>query len=93
MSQLSHMQVLEAIVDLATQVMPTVMEAESVIHVEDAGDCRTQLRDAAIVVLNHPELTTAELSTYNGVQWPPLFDKSDPHYLRVFIALVRAIYN
>lgn len=92
-STLSHAQVLDAIVDLSAKVMPVVMERENEIPVESNEDAREQIRQAAIVVMNNSKMSPLELSLFKGVEWPPLFAQTDPSYLRVFISLVRAIYD
>ena len=93
MGSLSHMQILDAIAEIANKVVPVLLENEGVIHAESTEDAEEQIMRAIVVVLNHPEMPAMELSTFKGVEWPDLFGLADPHYLRVFITLVRAIYN
>lgn len=93
MGSLSHMQILDAITEIANKVVPVLLENEAVIHADSTEDAERQIREAIIVVMNHDGMPALELSTLKGVEWPDLFGLADPHYLRVFITLVRAIYN
>lgn len=90
---LSHMRILDEITRIAAKVMPVVLENENEINVDDAIQAMSQLREGVIIVLNNHELGGLQLSLYTGAKWPPMLRDLDPHYLRVFIALVRSIYN
>ena len=91
MAELSHMQIVAAITEIAIQVIPTVLAEDDKIHADSMEDAEAQLKQAVIEVLKQPNSAPTDVDVL--AFWPAILKETSIHNRMIFIALVRAIYN
>lgn len=91
MSGLSHMQIVDAITEVAVKIVPVLLAEEKLIHCDSIQHAETQIKVAVIEVLKQPD--EAPTKVEQTAFWPDILKFTSAHNRLVFIALVRAIYD